>query len=53
MALENEYETLLRYLESQNFGNPDVKSTSKGQFQPVDTLKKVREKLESKKKKHD
>ena len=45
MALANEYETLLRYLESQNKG---VKSTT--QFKPVDTLKKVREKVEAKKK---
>ena len=47
MALANEYETLLRYLESQNTG---AKSTTKRQFKPVDTLKKVKEKVEAKKK---
>lgn len=45
MILENEYEKLLRYLESQNYNRP-----SKGdlKFKPVDTLKQTREKIKAK-----
>jgi len=50
MSLTNEYETLLRYLESQNTGKPAVRSTQ-SQFKSVDTLKEAREKAEAKKKK--
>ena len=49
----NEYEKLLRYFESQNIKQAPKRSSTQGQFEKVDTLKKVKERVKKQSQKKD